>query len=134
MQSGDSRMPASSTGELAEAEYRALCERIEQARAAASQAIAQYATLLAHARHEIAQRDQALVAIDATREMIRQSVHRYATLMRALEISPERTLRLVKETVIEQLPHPQHEIETNALMRNVVTWCIEAYYGKSPAA
>ena len=44
-----------------------------------------------------------------------------------------RPRRLVKETVAEQLPHPEREEDTLALLQNVVSWCIEAYYSSRAA-
>ena len=70
----------------------------------------------------------------ATLDMVRESVQRYAQLMKALEIPPERVVSLIKETVREQLPHPEREVDTAALAERVVTWCIEGYYFTSPAA
>ena|SRR5690242_18783304 len=126
--------PPTATGRLTEAERRALRERTAQARAAASVALESYAMLLAQSRHCLTFSEERLVAIEATREMLRESVRRYALLMKALDTPPERMLRLVKEALAEQLPHPEREEETLALFRNAVTWCIEAYYDNPPAA
>lgn len=126
--------PAITPGRLTELELHALHERAAQARAAASAAVAHYAALLGESRHRLAATGRTLVSIDATREMVRQSVQRYVVSMKALGTPPETTLRLVKETVAEHMPHPEREDATRALSASVVTWCIEAYYDSSPAA
>lgn len=122
------------SGRLTEAEREALRQRAAQARAAAAAAIERYVLLVAQSRQRLDTNTEMLVAIDATREMLRQSVQRYAQFMKALETPPERVLALVKETVRRQLSHPEQEEETKALAEHVVTWCIEAYYLGSPAA
>ena len=66
--------------------------------------------------------------------MVRDSVERYAQLMKALGTPPELMLSLVKETLRQQVPHPEYEQDTKALVEHVITWCIEAYYFSSPAA
>ena len=124
----------SGTGRLTEAEREALRQRAAQARAAAALAIERYVLLRAQAQQRLEVTAQRLVAIEATREMLQDSVQRYAQLMKALEIPPERVLSLVNETLQEQLPHPEQEEETRALAENVVTWCIEAYFLESSAA
>ena len=108
--------------------------RAAQARAATAEAIAHYAALLTRSRARLAATERALVEAEAVREMVRQSVQRYTVLMKALDASPEHVLRLVKETVAEQLPHPEREDATLELSASVVTWCIEAYYDSSSAA
>lgn len=90
--------------------------------------------LMEQSRERLTMSEKRLVAIEATRDMLRDSVQRYALLMKALDTPPERMLRLVKETLAEQLPHPEREEETLALFRNVISWCIEAYYENPPAA
>ena len=125
---------ASATGRPTDAERQALHERAAQARVAASEAIEHYVVLLAQSRNRLKMTEQQLVTVAATRAMVRDSVQRYAQLMKALATPPERMLFLVKETLRQQLPHPEYEDETKALVENVVTWCIEAYYVSSPAA
>ena len=139
MESGNSptgNKPTASplTGRLTEAEREALRQRAAQAREAASAAIERYGLLAARSRERLNATEQRLVAMEATLETVRQSVQRYAQLMKALEIPPERVLSLMKETVREQLPHPEREVETAALAESVVTWCIQGYYFNTPAA
>lgn len=109
-------------------------DRAAQARAAASEAIERYAGLLAQSQRRINVTTHRILAIEATRDMFRESLERYAFLMKALGTPPERMLRLIKETVAEHVPHPEREKETHALLENAVTWSIEAYYGAPPAA
>ena len=138
MESGNSpsNAPPSAAGRLTDAERQAMRERSAQARAATSAAIERYAVLLARSRQRLAVSAEMCVAIDATRETLRESVQRYAQLLKALDTSPEHMLGLVKETLREQLPHPEAEEATKVLAENVVTWCIEGYYQNrdSPAA
>ncbi|HEY2377363.1 MAG TPA: hypothetical protein VGH98_15405 [Gemmatimonadaceae bacterium] len=121
-------------GRLTETERQALRARTAQARAAASEAVSHYAVILATSRHRIDVLSRKRVEIVAIREMLQESVQRYASLLKTLDTPPERALRLVKETVVEHVPHPERAEETRALLETVVNWCIEAYYGSSPAA
>ena len=117
-----------------EVERQALSELAAQALATASDSIERFAAVLARSRHQLHAAEQRLAAIDATRETVRQSVQRYTRLMRALESPPERVLSLVKETLRQQVTHPEQAAETLELAEDVVTWCIEAYYDGLPAA
>lgn len=126
--------PAIATGRLAAAECHGVHERAAQARAAASEAIERYVILLEQSQRRANVTAHILLATEATREMFRESLERYAQLMKALGTPPERMLRLVKDAVTEHVPHPEREKETHALLENAVTWCIEAYYGAPPAA
>ena len=122
------------TGALTQDERQALRERSEQARAAAAEAITNLTALFLRSRSQLDAMSRHREVIDATRAMLRESVERYAVLLRTLDTPPERVIRLVKETVAEQISHPELHDETGPIMENVVRWCIEAYYGSSPAA
>ena len=119
---------------MTEAERQSLRERAAQARAAASEAIEHYVVLLAQSRDRLKMTEQQLVTVDPTRVMLRQSVQRYTQLLKALDTPPERMLSLVKETLRQHVEYPDGEDETKALVENVITWCIEAYYFGAPAA
>jgi hypothetical protein len=130
---GDPPSPAP-TGRLSEDERHVMRARAAQARAATAEAIAHYTVLLTRTRSRLATTERTLVETEAIREMVRQSVERYAALMKALDTPPEHVLRVLKQTVAEELPHPEREEATLELTANVVTWCIEAYYSGSSAA
>lgn len=110
-------------------EREALRERSEQARAAAAEALAHLTALFLRSRSQFDALARNREGIDATRSMLRESVERYAVLLRTLQTPPERVIRLVKETVAEQIMHPQLHDETGPLMDEVVKWSIQAYYG-----
>ena len=122
------------TGRLTEQERQTLHERVAAAHAAAADAVARFAALLEQSRNQLATTAGTLVAIEETREVVRQSVERYVVSMKALGTPPETTLRLVKETVAGQMPLPERDDASRKLSASVVTWCIEAYYGGSSAA
>lgn len=125
---------AIATGRLTDAEHHGMHERAAAARAAASEAIERYAILVTQSKRRINMTTQRLLAMDATRELIRESLERYVQLMKVIGTPPERMLRLVKDAVAEHVPHPEREKETHALLENAVTWSIEAYYRTPPAA
>ena len=120
--------------ERSEAMCRVLRERAAQALAAASEAAAHYSVLLEVSAQQLAAIEGTRVEVDATREMLRQSVQRYAVLMKSLDTSPERTLSLVNETVQEELSPSERSPETLAVLAEVVSLCIDAYHDTSSAA
>jgi hypothetical protein len=116
------------------AEVRELRERAAQARETARRAAAKYVELCAittsHVSVSETAREAARVACDETRE----AVARYAIVLKVLGTSPERTLRLVKEAVREDIPTEIDHSQERPFMEQVVLWCIESYYRESPAA
>ena len=132
---GSSRKPSPArTGNLTETELQALHERAAQARAVAAEALAHYWVLLEQTQQRVKMSEQRLLAFEAMREMLRQSLQRYAQVMKALDTPSERTLWLVRETLTEQLPDPEREESTKDLVESVLSWCVEAYQFDSPAA
>lgn len=72
------------------------------------------------ASHEqLAQCEQALAAV-------RRDVHTYVRLLHALDMPPEETVIEVKSVVGDAVG--RHGVIEEALMSQVVTWAVEAYY------
>ena len=117
------------TGHPTGSERLTLRDRAAAARARAAIAAADYRRLLADLDRQIAIAKETRAASEAVRETFRREVCAYVLVLKQLDHSPERTLRLVKETVTEGTPRP----ESDGLMADVVRWCIEAYYGTSAA-
>ena len=132
---GSSRNPSPApTGNLTETELQTLHERAAQARAVAAEALAHYKVLLDQTQQRVKMSEQRLLAFEAMREMLRQSVQRYAQVMKALDTPSDRTLCFVRETLTEQLPDSERAEATKDLVESVLAWCVEAYQFDSPAA
>ena len=111
-----------------------LWERAAQAQAAASEAITHCAALQAESHRQLDAASRVLVLIDATREMLRQSVQRCALLMKALDVPPVGALRLVQDTVAKEVLPSVEAAAARRLVDDVTAWWLEAYYDISPAA
>jgi hypothetical protein len=67
-----------------------------------------------------------LVAAQALRDQLRDSVASYAHVLRAADTMPERVVVLVKSAVVESGPLRDHD--HRAVLEDVVRWAVDAYY------
>lgn len=95
------------------------------ARARSVAAAADCSMVLIAKERSIALSNKSREALDAARDALLRAVCEYALLLKQLDTSPERTLRLLKETVTEGAARPKPE----TLMDDAVRWCVESYYG-----
>jgi hypothetical protein len=116
------------------ADVHELVERAAQARETARETAARYVELCALIRSEWAASQVRREAVQLSRDAMREAVDRYALLLQSLGTSPERTLRLVKEAVREDVPPEMEHSHAPPFMEQVVLWCIESYYRDTPAA
>lgn len=130
------RTPASSQTatfpRVSAADVASLTERSAEARARAAVLAHDYSLLLIASLEKVSLSRELQAVRDTARESLHLAVGLYATLLKEANTSPERTLRLVKETVTEQISHPSPD--TEPLMNDVVHWVIEVFYGAPPAA
>lgn len=111
-------------------DIHALADRSLEARARAAALAAEYSSLLIASEERLSFSKQSRAEMEAARESLHKAVGLYAALLKELNTPPEHTLRLVKETVTEHAARPRPE----ALLKDVVHWVVETYYGPPPAA